>query len=130
LHDQPKSIHKEKWRRKNDIITNDITKIKKMFSSITESNRTCSRRIPKVAEPNLVGSSPFSARSYILHEISIKQLCTIFIAINKLPNLHEWETDTHVFNHMEQNFSFLSTLIGKRKKLRNTLQRTRGEGEG
>jgi len=26
-------------------------------------NRTCSRSTPKVAEPNLVGSSPFSARS-------------------------------------------------------------------
>lgn len=28
-------------------------------------NITCSSSIPKVAEPNLVGSSPFSARSYI-----------------------------------------------------------------
>jgi len=26
--------------------------------------KTCRRSIPRVAEPNLVGSSPFSARSY------------------------------------------------------------------
>jgi len=26
--------------------------------------KTCKRSIPRVAEPNLVGSSPFSARSY------------------------------------------------------------------
>lgn len=38
---------------------------------------TCRRRIPRVAEPNLVGSSPFSARSCILCLIRPRMLYPI-----------------------------------------------------
>jgi len=36
--------------------------------------KTCKRSIPRVAEPNLVGSSPFSARSYKYIHIYIYML--------------------------------------------------------
>lgn len=56
-----------------------LKEIIKIFPSTPKSSGTCSRRIPNVAEPNLVGSSPFSARSYILHKVSMKRLYMTFI---------------------------------------------------
>lgn len=41
---------------------------------------TCNKSIPRVADPNRVGSSPFSARSYMLYYVRSEVLYPISFA--------------------------------------------------